>query len=579
MPRIFFIFLLLSGNLLTAYAQTNAEKLEKAVKIYNATRAFIAEKNTETITTSDIDKMERDRVEADVLLNEVKENGTPDEVKTARYFAANFNYEIGYAYSLIGKNRDAYAVFNKIKAEYEFFSNAANFPFTYKFDSKNYQISFENFSPTLSEYYAGMAEISYNLSKYDEAIDWGKKTLAYSYSDSWQRYVALNNILKAKEKNSEWDKEMLDYGLQQINICLRLDTADLRVIKEFNYPTALLGAEKIESTLTRKPALATGEYYRGTAAPLLAKAKKYDKALLFYKAALQGGFADNNKSYLFDAATFALDNESRNIAILALDLLYDKNTSSFSCEEWDRLAGLYAKAENSERKNTCTNKAEDCRKKLKKEQKQRNSGNLGFGIYGGVYPLALATRFNRYRDYGGVFGIVLGQIAIEGSYKLINRNFIITDDLMWKQINPVDPYYWEGYRAHVAMKFYPKSYRGAERFHLGPMIEIVDRTYEPVWSNVINTSTGALIAENKKFYPHEKSYNLFFNFGKQQMEKGFYYDMFMGFGVAYSKFDAGEEYADGQSTFSDVLLQNRKDIRFSPVMRMGITLGLGWVKK
>ncbi|MEO5641822.1 MAG: hypothetical protein ABIQ40_18985 [Bacteroidia bacterium] len=579
MQRIVFIVLLTCGSLLPAFSQTNAEKLEKAVKIYNTTLDFVDSKTTATTTLDDIDKMKADQSKANLLFDDVKVNGTTEEARVARYFSANFQYEIGYTYGMIGKNRDAYTVLNAIKQDFEFFSNSSIYPLSYKFDSKNYSITYDNFAPTLAEYYAGMAEITYNLGKNDESIDWSKKTLGNSYSSNWYKYIALNSILKAKSENKEWDKAMLDFALQQITICTQLDTVSNRIIKENDFPTALLGAEKIEITLEKKPALAIGEYHRGTAAPILAKLKKYDKALLFYKAALLGGFADKNKSYLFDAATFALNEESGSIAVIALDLLYDKNTSSFTCEEWNHLADLYGKAGMTERKTTCTVKAEECRKKLKKEEKQRTSGSHEFGFYAGVYPLALATRFNRYRDYGGVFGIVAGKVTIEGSYKLINRNFVITDDLAVKQIKPEDPYYWEGFRAHVAMKFYTESYNDAERFHIGPMVELVDRTYEPVWSSVTNTNTGVLIDADKKFYPHDKSYNLFLNFGKQQIEKGFYFDMFMGFGVAYTKFDAGAEYADGEYTFSDVLLENRKATRFSPMIRMGMTIGFGFLKR
>jgi hypothetical protein len=578
MQRIIFIVLLCCGSALSAFSQTNAEKLEKAVKIYNATREFVDNKTAETVTPADIDKMKADQAEADVLLDDVKANGTAEEARVARYFSANFKYEIGFTYGMIGKNRDAYGVFNPLKEDFAFFSNSSIYPLSYKFDSKTYAIKYDNFAPTLSEYYTGMSEITYNLSKYDESIGWSQKTLESTYSSKWYRYIALNSILKAKAKNEEWDTEMLDYGLQQIRICTELDTGSKRLIKEYNYPTALLGAEKIEQTLEKKPALKTGEYHRGTAAPLLAQAKKYDKALLFYRAALEGGFAKYDKPYLFEAATFALNEESRSTAILALDILYDKNSSGFSCDEWNRLAALYGRADVPDKKNSCEQKENECRKKIKKEEKRSNSGSLGFGVYSGVYPLALATRFNRYRDYGGVFGIVLGKMTIEGSYKHINRNLAITEDLYFKNIEQENRYYWDGYRAHVAIKFYSKNYSGSQRFHVGPLVEIVNRKYETIWSDVLNTGTGAVVETQKKFYPTEKSYNLFLNMGAQSIEKGFFIDSFMGFGVAYSTFNAGGQYSDGEHTFSDVLLQNRKAARFSPMIRMGVTMGFGWVK-
>lgn len=579
MHKIGLFLLFICGSIVPVFSQTNAEKLEQAVKIYNNLRDYEDKFKPESVTQSDVEKMKADRADATVLLEAVRENGTAEESKVARYFMANFNYEIGYVYGMMGKNKDAYALLSTIKADYEYFSSSYVFPLTYKFNSQSYSITYENFAPTLAEYYTGMAEICANLNKQEESMEWSRKTLAFSYTTDWYKYIALNKLMDMKEKNNEWDKEMMDCGLQQITLATQLDTSYQRTIKEYNYPNAEYGAKKIQSTIEKKPSLANGEYHRGTAAPILARAKKYRLALEFYRAALEGGFGMYDKSYLFEAARFAIREENNYTAILALDLVYNKNSSSLSCDEWSKLSEMYGEAGNSEKKNNCSSKAEECRKKIKKEEKQRNSGSLGFGIYGGVYPLALATRFNRYRDYGGVFGIIAGKVAIEGSYKLINRNFIITDDLMAKQIKQEFPYYWEGYRAHVALKFYPKAYSGSTRFYIGPLVELVDRTYEPVWSDVTNTSNGLVYATDQKFYPHDKSYNLFLNMGSQTMEKGFYIDTFMGFGVAYSKFDAGAEYADGQYTFSDVLLENRKATRFSPMIRMGMTVGLGWVKK
>lgn len=578
MRKIVFLVLFSCGGFAPAFSQTNAEKLEEAVKIYNAARAFEDGLKPGKVEESDVDKIKSDAAAANILLEAVKANGTAEEAKVARYFMANFQYEIGFVYGMMGKNKPAYEVLNGIKSEFEYFSNSAVFPLSYKFDSKNYSIKFDNFGPTLAEYYTGMSEICANLSKYDESIGWSQKTIAFSYSSDWYKYIALNKMLDMKEKNSEWDNEMLDYGLQQITLFAQLDTTYLRTISENNYPTSEHGAKKIKSTLEKKPTLAQGEYHRGTAAPLLVKTRKYGLALEFYRAALEKDFGSNNKTYLFDAAAFALEEESNSTAILALDLLYNKNPY-LSCAEWDKISVMYGKAGNTEKKNSAATKADECRKKEKKEDKRASSGSKGFGFYAAIYPLPMATRFNRYRDYGGVVGIVLGKFAVEGSYKLINRNFVITDDLTYKSIKQENSYYWDGYRAHLAIKFYPNSSGSDGVFYVGPLVEMVNRTYETIWSDVTNTSTGNTFALNKKFYPQEKSYNLYLNFGSQIVEKKFYVDTFFGFGVAYTKFDAGDEYGDSAYAFSDVLLQNRKATRFSPMIRMGMTIGLGFIKE
>ncbi len=577
MRKLIFLSLLVCGFCIPTFSQTNAEKLEEAVKIYNATTDYVDA--LDKPTTKDIDKIKSDLDKAEPLLTDVKENGTANEAVAARYFLASFRYELAYSYGIMGKNAEAYSKFTVIKSDFEFFSNAVNYPIYYKYDSQNYMIEFENFTGMLSEYYSCIAEVTSNLKKHEECIAWCHKSLDFAASTVWSKYIVVRRLMLSKEANYEWDKEMMDCALLQIQYYTQLDTYYIRTIKESNYPTPEFGVKKIRTAIEKVPSLAKGEYHRGTAAPLLVKAKMNAAALEFYRAALEGGFAENDKSYLFEAATFAISEQSYTTALLALDIVYDKNAASLACYEWEKLSELYDQAGNSDKKNDCSDKANACRKKDKKEAKRNESGRVGFGVYVGVYPLALATRFDRYRDYGGVVGIMLGKVAIEGSYKIINRNFVVTDDLFFKQVEQEFPYYWEGYRMHAALKFYPEKNSSSDRFHVGPLFEIVDRTYEPIWSDVSNKSTGVMVAQDKKFNPRERSYNLFFNYGVQQYNKGLYFDGFIGFGVAYSKFDAREEYNDGEHTFSDILLENRKDTRFGIMMRMGIIVGFGLIKR
>ncbi len=577
MRKLILLSLFICGYCIPAFSQTNGEKLEEAIKIYNVLYAYVI--GLDAPVAKDIDRIKTDLAEAEPLLVDVKENGTADEAVVARYFLASFRYELGYAYAIMGNNAEAYRWFALIKSDFEFFGNPQNYPLRYKFDSKTYQITFENFSGMLSEYYSCIAEVTSNLKKYDECIAWCHMSLEFSGSDTWSKYIVVKRLMSSKEANYEWDKEMMDCALLHIQFYTQLDTYYIRMIKEKKYPTPEYDVKKIKTAIEKVPSLAKGEYHRGTAAPLLVKAKMNSAALEFYLAALEGGFAENDKSYLFDAATFSISEQKYTTALLALDILYDKNATSLACYEWEKLSELYGQAGNSEKKNNCSAKANACRKKDKKEAKRNESGRVGFGVYVGVYPLALATRYDRYRDYGGVVGIMLGKIAIEGSYKLINRNFVVTDDLYFKQVEQGFPYYWEGYRMHAALKFYSEKNSRSDGFHVGPLFEIVERTYEPIWSDVSNKSTGIMVAQDKKFYAREKSYNLFFNSGVQKYTKGLYFDAFIGFGVSYSKFDAREEYNDGEHTFSDILLENRKDTRFGVMMRTGIIIGFGLIKR
>ena len=105
MKRLSAVFIFLIPGIL--FAQTNAEKLEGAVKMYNSTRDFEDDLKPGDVTMDDIYKMKADRAAADALLDDVKTNGSAEEVKVARYFAANYQYEIGFVYGMMGKNREA----------------------------------------------------------------------------------------------------------------------------------------------------------------------------------------------------------------------------------------------------------------------------------------------------------------------------------------------------------------------------------------------------------------------------------------------------------------------------------------
>lgn len=576
MRKALFLLLLICGGSPASFAQTNAEKLEAAVKMYNATRDYEDGLKPSHVKQSDIDKIKSDAATANAMLQEVKDNGTPAESKTARYFMANYKYEIGFVYGMMGRNKDAYEVLSTIESEFRFFSNEYEFPLVYKYNAQNYSIAYSNFAPTLAEYYAGMSEICANIGKYDESIEWSRRTLNFSYSTTWYKYIALNKLLEMKEKNGEWDKEMLDRGLEQVKMVVELDSSYQRTIKENGYQGADFGAKKIRSTLEKKPSLSPNGYYYGEAAPLLVKARKYDLALEFYRLALKAGYGAQNSYYLFEAARFALEEDSKSTAMLALDMLYNSE-HVLLCDDYDRLATLYGQAGNAEKKSAATAKGNACRKKEKEQKKRIERGSLGFGFYIGIYPLPMATRFHRYRDYGGVLGIIAGKVTIEGSYKLINRNLVITDDLRYKGVEQEIAYYWDGSRTHLSLKFFPGSGYQTDRFYIGPLIEMVNRKFEPIWTNVTDAN-NMQVATDMKFFPKEKSYNLFLNFGTQSIEKKFFADGYFGIGLQYTKFDAGSQFENDMYVYSDPLLENRKPTRIGPMIRMGLTLGLGVIK-
>ncbi|TND07463.1 MAG: hypothetical protein FD123_3241 [Bacteroidetes bacterium] len=564
------------------YSQTTAEKLEKAVKIYNAMRDFEDSLRPGLVIQADIDRMKKDIAEATLLLDDVKNSGSAEEQKVQRYFRLNLQYELGFIYGMMGRNREAYDVLKPIEPDYEYFSSD-KFPMSYKYDGKNYSIKYENFAPTVSEYYTGMSEICANLSKDDESLIWARKSLNSSSTTDWYRYISVNKILEVKKKQNTWDKEVLDLALMQLNILSRLDTSYQRSIKENNYPTHKTGYDRIQKTLEKNPSLASGEYHRGEAAPVLAKLKDDEKALAFYSAAISGGYADNKKQYLLDAAELAAKNSDKTTGVLALDRLMNKQPGYIGCSEWETIANLYNGFREGLKSGEAKSKARDCRKKEEDEERRRKKrervADRALGLYAGIYPGPMLCRFGHYRDYGGVLGITLSEkMAVEFSYKKINRNHVLMEDMTFRGIETSDfGVKWDGYKAHVALKLGAGN-SSSEGFYMGPLFGFVNREPEPIYSMFTNEST--FLSGSDYYHASEKSYELMFNYGMLLIKNHFMADMFMGFGAAYYQFEVTDSYYDNDNLlYAHPLLESRKPNRVGVIMRAGFTIGLATHKK
>jgi hypothetical protein len=79
------------------------------------------------------------------------------------------------------------------------------------------------------------------------------------------------------------------------------------------------------------------------------------------------------------------------------------------------------------------------------------------------------------------------------------------------------------------------------------------------------------------FSPTNKQYIGMLNFGVMNL-KGFGFDAYMGLGAAYNQFDGGnsEVWNKDGFTIEDKMVANRKPNYFSFIMRIGLSVGLGW---
>lgn len=554
-----------------SFAQTNAEKLEQAVKIYNSLRDYEDDLKPGKVGDENISYIKAEMAKAKPLLDEVVNNGTSTESTTARYFRANFSYELGFVYGMMGRNQSAYDVLNPIKSDFEYYSQESIFPLKYIFDGKNYSIKYENFAPTLGEYYTGMAEICANLSKNEEAISWAKKSYNFSYSSDWYKYIAVNKIIEVKKKQEQWDAEMLEMALNQLNLYGALDTSYKRTVKENNYPSQLSSYKTINSTLEKHPELSKGGYYWAEAAPKFAALNDNGRASEYFEKAIDAGYS--GYGFIDNALAHAHKTNDNSLGQKAC-AVKEKSISNADCNGWRTMSSEWESFGNKSKADEAKSKARACDRKDEKERRRRER-NLG--MYVGIYPGPLLIRYNHYRDYGGVVGFGFRGVTIEGSYKMIKLNHVVYDDMMFKDVN-TDDYkaYWNGYRAHLAFKFHPKN--ADEGFYVGPLFEIVSREYTQTQTQVFNAATNTFVVY-RSFVPKEKSMNLYLNYGMQQEQKHFMIDMFLGLGASYNQYDPGiAEYGDSQYTFDNPVLQNRKANRFGFMIRMGLTLGLSTKK-
>jgi hypothetical protein len=69
------------------------------------------------------------------------------------------------------------------------------------------------------------------------------------------------------------------------------------------------------------------------------------------------------------------------------------------------------------------------------------------------------------------------------------------------------------------------------------------------------------------------------NFGFMGV-RGFGIDLFMGFGAAYNTFDNQvAEYSTDDYFIDDALIENRPAEYWSFIMRMGVSIGIGFAKE
>lgn len=592
----YFFFILFLCSILASTAQTNTELINSGVHVYNELKGISNRLDAKMISTEGMLPIMDKYTEMTSYFDKVIE-GSFEEKEVIRYFKMNAAYEIGFNYGKVGKNQLAYEYLVKIKDDMMYYSEN-RFPLKYLYDGKQYAIKYSNFESTRMEYFTAMCEICSNLNKTSEAIYFGKLSISNPATSAWFRYITLSKLMGIKEKAQNYDKELLDFNLQFLDAYIQAKPEYDSTIKANKYPTQATAFKILNAFEEQKSPLLKGEYYRGKMAPKFAELKKYDMASVLYYFAIVGGYEGVNYQYINDAtesAVRALDEDmpqkgngykaGKLLLTLTLEKLESTYSSNLACSDWDRIASYYSKyLENQRKASELTRKAKDCFKEAAHKEavakRQSNRYDLHRHLYIGTYPLTLITQYNRYRDYGLVAGHQSTRFGLEFSYKLIKKNLYMYDDFLWMSIfknNEINvsgyQVKWSGYRAHMSMKFGKRG--NSDGYYWGPLFEYVNRTFEPMKTNILSAATNSIILQDQYFSPKDQSFTLYLNFGIHKATKGTFVDYFLGFGGYYGIYNPGTAYYHNPDyKFSNPILENRQPNRIGGTIRCGIMVGL-----
>lgn len=596
------IFLLLLTLPLSIVAQNAEQDLESAVKIYNALQEYTTTLNEAKQVTPEVLNSVKKRVTEGIsLLDKVIDSGTAEQIKTARYFKVNFKYKQAFVLGVKQDNKGSFNALDVIREEYESYSDPAKFPLRYKYEGKNFVIKYEDFAYTLSQYYMATSELAANLNKSEMQFEYAKKTYNFPKVDPWYKFLATTQIVDYFKDKKQYDTELAQYALSQIKIYLNeLTDKDRETLAKINYPAPLSISKTLKTVLDSKPDFANNASILGEAAKLLMNPESRDDIIIvqFFEAAVKGD------KYTSDALAFAKSrmNESNivttttNISgksmfkLLGINIL-DKTASQVSdtnCDELKRFADDYTLFGEIAKSKTFTDRYAKCLDNKKKEEERREAQRKAdearrererrraareFHVYVGGYVLPLLTK---PMDLGGVVNIGAKNVLAEFSYLKITKKKESYFDLAVRDVDNVEEHKWDGYFAHLALKFANRKTSSRKaKIYYGPLFGYCVRNFEPV-TNVQVTDKTTNKTTIQVFNPTSKQYNLLFNMGMLALS-GIGGDMYFGIGASYNQFDGGNTAVWNKDNFNinNKLLTSRKPTYFSLMGRAGITIGLG----
>ncbi|MEN9613541.1 MAG: hypothetical protein RLZZ628_4355 [Bacteroidota bacterium] len=548
-------------------AQTPAQNLEQGIDIYNALREYSKGLKSTQLTEADMTNILSRRDKGVVLLENVIEEGTAEQIKVARYFKANLNYELGFAYGMKNDNTAAYQVFKTI-AEPMIALKPSDFPLNYAFFGKKFVVKWDNFAPTQAEFYTCMGEISFNLGKYEDALQTTRLGLAHANTSDWYKYIGCNRMLDIylKKRGVVSETEYLDDAVQMLRAYFALNNEHQQVIRENKYPTFERSLRILKGNAENHHPQMARRF--GETGVLLKNYGQTENATLMYRLAIQGGFG--TPSFWTEGVELARKMEDKTLGTIALDRLCT-SISETNCGELDEYAKLYEEFGKAAKAIELRRRAARCRENRYAEEvklkKTENDLNNPFNVYIGVYPIPLFYGEDK-RNVGGHVDFRSALSSHEFGFSMIKQN----KDLFMPGTCPS----WHGFSTHYALK----RFTGRRSMtYAGILLGYADKNFQPIQAGI------RLVETQGTFKPHvfhatEKEYSLLLNWGAQWLWHVVGADLFMGIGGTYSDFKASEtEYTQTNVEIQNDYLNAKKRNSLSVTARIGLSIGLNFGRK
>ncbi len=567
------------------FAQTPKENLEKGVEIYNALREYSRTLTAQTISAESIKDI-KNRVERGTMfLDKVVKEGNADQIRVARYFKNNFQYELGFMYGMKGDSKASFEVYKAIENSISAYKSS-DFPLTYEYFSKIFKITWENFGVTQAEYFTGMGEVSYNLGKYEDAYTMTKNALAHKNMTNWLKYISVNKILdiRSKKKTLISDEEFQEFTLKSMKTFTELSNDDKKIIADNKYPNWERGYKIFNSLIDENANTQSLGTKIGEAAQILRGVNELEKAAKFFTFALRNNWGTTilMKNEVLPTARAAND-KTLGIDVLGRLVLA---MSATDCESLETYANDYnqfgdaAKAADLKKKvETCRRKKEEEAKRIAEERRKEEermakirrkaARESHFFVGVNVFPL-----FSKPADLGGVINFGAKKTMFEVSFLNVTKKKENYFDLQLREIKDVAEHKWDGFFTHLAFKFSGKGASRDMKPYSGFLFGYAQRTFEPFNTNVTNTVDKKTVS--KTFNPTNKQYIGMVNMGVLIL-KNLGVDVYVGAGAAYNQFNGGNSEVWNKETFTieDKMVANRKPTYFNFMMRLGMSVGFG----